>query len=142
MGNQSSIQRLNFEDIQEAIKDNTRYILINTLNDNLQQCLIPNTISINDEEKIINMLLSKNKSKKIIIYGKNANDMSIYDKYEQLYKLGFTNVYVYSGGLFEWLCLQDIYSDELFPTSKKELDILKYKPNSGLNKLFIMDSID
>ena len=142
MGNQSSIQRLNFEDIQEAIKDNTRYILINTLNDNLQQCLIPNTISINDEEKIINMLLSNNKSKKIIIYGKNANDMSIYDKYEQLYKLGFMNVYVYSGGLFEWLCLQDIYSDELFPTSKKELDILKYKPNSGLNKFFIMDSID
>lgn len=142
MGNQSSIQRLNFEDIQEVIKDNTKYVLINTLNENLQQCLIPNTIGINEEEKIINTLLSSNKSKKIIIYGKNANDMSIYDKYEQLSKLGFINVYVYSGGLFEWLCLQDIYSSELFPTSKKELDILKYKPNSGLNKLFIMDSID
>ena len=142
MGNQSSIHRLNFEDIQEVIKDNTNYVLINTLSENLQQCLIPNTISISDEEKIINTILSSNKSKKIIIYGKNTNDMSIYDKYEQLSKLGFINVYVYSGGLFEWLCLQDIYSDELFPTSKKELDILKYKPNSGLNKLFIMDSID
>jgi len=142
MGNQSSIHRLNFEDIQEVIKDNTNYVLINTLSENLQQCLIPNTISISDEEKIINTILSSNKSKKIIIYGKNTNDMSIYDKYEQLSKLGFINVYVYSGGLFEWLCLQDIYSSELFPTSKKELDILKYKPNSGLNKLFIMDSID
>jgi rhodanese-related sulfurtransferase len=142
MGNQSSIHRLNFEDIQEVIKDNTNYVLINTLSENLQQCLIPNTISINEEEKIINTILSSNKSKKIIIYGKNTNDMSIYDKYEQLSKLGFINVYVYSGGLFEWLCLQDIYSDELFPTSKKELDILKYKPNSRLNKLFIMDSID
>ena len=142
MGNQQSIQKLNFEDIQEAIKDNTRYVLINTLNVNLQQCLIPNTISINEEEKIINTLLSNNKSKKIIIYGKNMNDMSIYDKYEQLSKLGFINVSLYSGGMFEWLCLQDIYSAELFPTSKKELDILKYKPNSGLNKLFIMDSID
>ena len=142
MGNKSSIQRLNFEDIQEVTKDHTNYILINTMSDNLQQCLIPNTININEEEKIINMLLSNNKSKNIIIYGKNVNDMTIYDKYEQLSKLGFTNVYVYSGGLFEWLCLQDIYSAELFPTNKKELDILKYKPTSGLNKLFIMDSID
>jgi hypothetical protein len=42
-------------------------------------------------------------------------------------------VYVYTGGLFEWLMLQDIYGEKEFPTSKKELDILKYKPQKKLN---------
>ena len=65
--------------------------------------------------------------------------MTIYDKYEQLAKLGFRNIYVYPGGIFEWLCLQDIYSDELFPTTKKELDILKYKPLPVINTLLLTD---
>jgi hypothetical protein len=29
--------------------------------------------------------------------------------------------------------LQDIYGEKEFPTTKKELDILKYKPNKVLN---------
>jgi hypothetical protein len=37
------------------------------------------------------------------------------------------------GGIFEWLMLQDIYGEEMFPTNKKELDILKYKPVPILN---------
>ena len=86
---------------------------------------------------------SHNKDKNIVIYGTNVNDMSIYDKYEQLVKLGFRNVYLYPGGMFEWLCLQDIYSSELFPTTKKELDILKYKPPSKLNTYYLTnDSLD
>ena len=48
------------------------------------------------------------------------------------------NVFIYSGGMFEWLCLQDIYGNELFPTTKKELDILKYKPISNFSKLYLM----
>ena len=55
------------------------------------------------------------------------NDEKMYKKYEQLVALGFTNVYVYVGGMFEWLLLQDIYGSELFPTTSEELDILKYK---------------
>jgi len=142
MGNQQSMQRLNFEDIQHILTNHIKYTLINTLNSNLQDCLIPHTITSNNEESIINQLLSNNKSRYIVIYGKNSNDTTIYDKYEQLVKLGFTNIYVYPGGMFEWLCLQDIYSDELFPTNKKELDILKYKPDTQLNKLYITDGID
>ena len=142
MGNQSSIQRLNFEDIQESIKNKNNYIIINTLSNNSQDCLIPNTILSKNEETIINNMLSNNTNIKIIIYGKNANDMTIYDKYEQLIKLGFRNVYIYPGGMFEWLCLQDIYSEELFPTTKKELDILKYKPISHFKNLYITNNID
>jgi hypothetical protein len=141
MGNQtsSSTHRLNFEDIQEAIKNKERYLIINTLSSNNQACLLPNTIDFKQEESIVNQLLSSSMEKRIIIYGKNVNDMSVYDKYEQLIKLGFRHVYVYPGGLFEWLCLQDIYSSELFPTSKKELDILKYKPSSIFNTYYLMD---
>ena len=65
----------------------------------------------------------------------NCNDEKIYSKYNQLQSLGFYNVYIYTGGLFEWLMLQDIYSEKEFPTTKKELDILKYKPNKVLNNL-------
>jgi len=138
MGNQSSsIHQLNFEDIQEAIKNKGKYVVINTLSSNNQSCLLPNTIDLREEESIINKLLSTNKEKFIIIYGKNVNDATIYDKYEQLLKLGFLNVYIYPGGMFEWLCLQDIYSSDLFPTTKKELDILKYKPVSRFNTLYL-----
>lgn len=140
MGNQQSIQRFNFEDIQTAINNKDRYVIINTLAISEQQCLIPNTIIFTEEENIINELISNRNNKSIIIYGKNGNDMSIYDKYEQLSKLGLINIYIYPGGIFEWLCLQDIYGDELFPTTKKELDILKYKPSSNLNNLYITNN--
>ncbi len=82
-------------------------------------------------------MLNTNKNGHIVIYGKNSNDESIFKKSEQLTKLGFSNVYVYIGGMFEWLCLQDIYGDELFPTTKKELDILKYKPTNVMNKYYL-----
>jgi hypothetical protein len=57
----------------------------------------------------------------------NSADYSIFKKYDQLIKLGFYNIFIYTGGLFEWLLLQDIYNCELFPTTTKENDILKYK---------------
>jgi len=134
MGNTHSIQKINYEDIQFIIKNPETYILINTLNDSEQECLIPNTISIQKEVDIINKLIKNgNKQMKIIIYGKNCNDEKIYAKYNQLNSLGFYNVYIYTGGLFEWLILQDIYDETEFPTTKKELDILKFKSNKVFN---------
>jgi len=134
MGNTHSIQKINYEDIQFIIKNPETYILINTLNDSEQECLIPNTISIQKEVDVINKLIKNgNKQMKIIIYGKNCNDEKIYAKYNQLNSLGFYNVYIYTGGLFEWLILQDIYDETEFPTTKKELDILKFKSNKVFN---------
>jgi len=127
MGNNSSIKKINCEDMQKAVKNNEIYIIINTLDSFNQKCLIKNTIKVEEEEIIINNLLKKAKDKIIIIYGKNCNDDKVYKKYEQLIGLGFTNLYVYVGGMFEWLLLQDIYGNELFPTTSEELDILKYK---------------
>ena len=75
--------------------------------------------------------------KKIIIYGKNSNDETIYKKHKQLQELGFVNIYVYPGGLFEWLLLQDIYGQEDFPTTSQELDILKFKPVKQINQYLL-----
>jgi len=133
MGNTQTMKKINFEDMQTAIKNPEIYLIINTLPSAEQQCLIVNTVSVNDEEIIINKFLKENKNIIIIVYGKNSNDDSTNKKYQQLLSLGFYNIFVYTGGLFEWLLLQDIYGKELFPTTKKEFVILKYKPNQMLN---------
>jgi len=133
MGNTQAIAKINYEDMQTAVKNPEIYLIINTLPIKEQDCLILNTTFVENEEPIINKYMKENKSIRIIIYGKNCNDEAINKKYQQLVSLGFIHVYLYVGGLFEWLMLQDIYGDELFPTNKKQVDLLKYKPNAALN---------
>jgi hypothetical protein len=134
MGNSVSSQKINFEDMQNVCKNREAYILINTLPATEQNCLIFNTIAPQQEETIMNNFLQNGrKNMRIIIYGKNCNDDTANKKYEQLLKLGFRNVYIYVGGLFEWLLLQDIYGTSEFPTTSKQLDILKYKPHKRID---------
>jgi len=137
MGNSQSIQKINFEDMQTAYKNPEIYLLMNTLPLSEQICLISNTLTPQKEETLMNHYLNSNKNIRIIIYGRNSNDETIYKKYNQLLSLGFTNVYIYLGGLFEWLMLQDIYGFDDFPTTSRQLDILKYKPNQKLNISYI-----
>jgi len=130
MGNNQSINKLNYESMQNIINNNTsktNFLIINTLANDNQNCLIKNTIPANKEADQLNDKLNNDKNVNIVIYGENSCDDSIVKKYNQLYKLGFMNLYVYIGGLFEWLLLQDIYGDEEFPTTDKIIDILKYK---------------
>ena len=129
MGQQQSKQ-FNFEDVQQMIK-NKNTIIINVLPTSQQTCLIKNTLSINSEVKTMNELLKTNKSVNIIIYGKNTSDINVKKKQKQLISLGFYNVFIYMGGLFEWLLLQDIYGRDEFPTTSEELDLLKFKPPSN-----------
>jgi hypothetical protein len=136
MGNSQTTNKINFEDVQYILtKGRDNCILIHTLNEGEQDCLIPTTIKAEHEVALLNKLLKDgNKhSIKIIIYGRNSNDERVYKKYDQLISLGFIQVYIYIGGLFEWLLLQDIYGMKDFPTTKKELDILKYKPTKVFN---------
>ena len=138
MGNKMSIRKVGYEDVQFVIKHKKRnYILINTLTITEQNCLIPGTFAIKDEEAIINKNI--NNKINIIIYGKNANDESIFKKYEQLLTLGCGSVFVYTGGLFEWLLLQDIYGKDEFPTTSDELDILKYRSESFFNNRLLLE---
>ena len=133
MGNISSINKVNYAYVQKCIINaNDTILLINTLDYDKQECLIKNTISASNEEDLINKYLKRNKSIKILIYGENCSDNKVISKYNQLYKLGFVNLYVYLGGIFEWLLLQDIYGDDEFPTTSKIIDLLKY---GGINKI-------
>jgi len=115
----------NFEKIQYHIKNKS--ILINTLDANNQSCLISGTISIEEEIKLLNHYLKTNKTILIIIYGKNNSDLSVLQKHKQLLSLGFTNIALYLGGLFEWLLLQDVFGQEHFPTTTKTIELLNYK---------------
>ncbi len=137
MGNTPSINKIGFEDIQYIQKNNKCGILINTLNSNDQKCIISGTISPNNEEKVINDMINRDLLHTIIIYGRNNLDDTIYKKYQELVSLGFKNVYAYPGGIFEWMCLQDIYGFDEFKTTSRENDILKYKPMCKLNTLLI-----
>jgi len=135
MGNGTSALKINFEDIQEAIHDNNIY-LINTLPSDKQSCLILNTLEPTDEVNRMNhWMKSLASAPLIIIYGENSCDDTVGKKYLQLIKLGFKKVAIYSGGLFEWLLLQDIYGHELFPTKGSANDMLIYKGSSKKHAL-------
>tara|TARA_B100001109_G_C18669030_1_gene383253 strand:- start:119 stop:529 length:411 start_codon:yes stop_codon:yes gene_type:complete len=120
------VKKVGYERIQRLTNNS---ILLNTLENINQDILIINTlVSSGEEDYINNLIQNRDYTKEIVIYGKNACDESVIKKYIQLKNYGFTNLLIYAGGLFEWLLLQDIYGDELFPTTNKTLDILKYKP--------------
>tara|TARA_B100001093_G_C26302649_1_gene790096 strand:+ start:152 stop:559 length:408 start_codon:yes stop_codon:yes gene_type:complete len=135
MGSVNSINKINFEGMQNIVNNNTtkgKFIIINTLHVNNQDCLIKNTITPEREIEELNRYLKEDKKVNIVIYGENSSDEKVVSKYNQLYKLGFINLYVYVGGLFEWLLLQDIYGEDEFPTSNNIIDILKYKGKSKI----------
>jgi hypothetical protein len=132
MGNIQAIQSLkkvSFEDIIDTVyKSNNTYLLINTLPITEQDCLLLHTIPISREEGTINQLLTTNKMHPIIIYGKNTGDLSVLAKYKQLSKLGFSEIMVYPGGMFEWLLLQEAYGQEMFPTTTEPKDMYAFRP--------------
>jgi len=131
MGN-ASIQKYNFEDVQTILRENTPHIIINTLREDQQECILPKTISFLKEETIVNHYIQTNKNVPIVLYGLHCNDASVHKKYNQLITLGFSNVSIYVGGMFEWLLLQDIYGEEEFPTTSKEVNLLRFKPPSRI----------
>lgn len=113
MGNNYSIA--NYDDVKIAVS--SRGLLIHTM-DNKQQILIHGTITADCEEEAINFAIDKNEfDKLIVVYGKNTQALeSLVKKQKQLVSLGFKNVKMYIGGLFEWVLLQDIYGSKEFPT--------------------------
>ena len=133
----SLMSKINFEDVQLAIKRHD--ILINTLDAANQMCLILGTVAISIEEVLLNEHMRKDRAVTIILYGMNASDTTLVFKYDQLVALGFYNVHIYSGGLFEWLLLQDVYGFDAFPTTAKDGDILKYKGRSKLNPTLMLN---
>lgn len=134
---QTPIKRVDYEDIIHAIKHPESFLIINTLPIGEQQVLIKGTISYIEEETTINSFITNYTmdAVSIIIYGKNANDESAEKKYRQIQSLGFRDVFLYSGGLFEWILLQDIFGEVNFPTIGKVENLLKYKAPSMISQI-------
>ena len=111
------------------VKDRIRkdIILLNTMPMNRQDCLIKGTMKANYEEDYMNQLLKTNKNKEIILYGLHHTDLSVIKKYNQLKKLGFKNVHIYFGGMFEWLLLQEVFGTINFEIDGSLKDIIDYK---------------
>jgi hypothetical protein len=132
MGNMGSIERISFEDVQYCIRHG--YIIINTLPDDKQNVLIKGTIPASKEVEIINNIISKKEQTRtnIVVYGENACCEKLEKKANDLVKIGFQRVYIYIGGMFEWLILRDIYGEDDFPITRDELDILKFKPKNRI----------
>lgn len=131
MGNSNSSYDISFEDMLYSIKNN--YTILTTLTINECENIIQGTVTPNKEEDLINKLIDNYElNEPIIIYGKNTCDMEVMIKYKNLKTFGFTNIFIYRGGMFEWMMLQDIYGNDVFITTKNELDILKFKPQDIL----------
>ena len=120
-----SLPSYNYHQLQDRMK--TDIVLINTLPNTRQESLIKGTIKAFHEVDFMNKLLKTNKNKEIIVYGIHHTDLSVITKYNQLKKLGFKNVHIYFGGIYEWLLLQDVFSTINFQTDGIIENIVDYK---------------
>ena len=122
-------------EMQTILKTPEKYIIIHTLTSEYQDYVIPGTVQDTREESVINEMLTRIDipDKPIIIYGKNARDETVEVKANQLKSLGIHDISVYSGGMFEWLLLNEVYGHTEFPVKvqtdqiKKMHDIWKYR---------------
>jgi len=117
MGNSSSSALVNYEKIQQAKSKND--VLIHIMEDDQKLMMILGSLTANTETTKVNDMISRNEYEtNIMIYGRNDHDYDkLIAKHKQLKSLGFKHVYIYLGGMFEWLLLQDVYGVKEFPTT-------------------------
>jgi len=134
-----TFSKIGFEDVKYSIKYPETHILINTLSLDTQRNLILTTVPAEKEELVINHIIEdyRMKDMKIVIYGRNATDDTVEKKASQISNLGFSQVFLYCGGIFEWLLLQEIYGTSEFPTTdhNKTVDLLQYRPEKRFDFL-------
>jgi hypothetical protein len=137
--NTSQNKCVGFEDIKKIIScPKKEYLLINTMDADSQDVTIKSTLECDKEETTVNNVLNDYRvpDMPIVVYGKNCADMSVEKKREQLIGFGLKDVFIYYGGLFEWLLLNELYGDEEFPLQGNKcgnhVDILKYRPPNKL----------
>ena len=93
MGNQISINKISYEDIQFILKNPVQTLIISTLDHESQNCLIPKTIKMETEVTLINTHLTQ-KQIRIVVYGRNCND-EVYIKNIYSYKDSVLQMYMY-----------------------------------------------
>ena len=82
--------KIGYEDFLYILKNPDKYNIISTLSAENQECLIKNTLSIQNENYIFDNYIKEQKFNiKIIIYGSHSSDVSVDKKYKQLTEIGF-----------------------------------------------------
>ena len=116
MGNSTSSALVNYEKIQQSKANNN--VLIHIMEDD-QKLMILGSLTAYTETTKVNDMISRNEYEtEIMIYGRNDHDYDkLITKHKQLKSLGFKHVYIYLGGMFELLLLQDVYGFKEFPTT-------------------------
>lgn len=134
------IEKCSFEDIQSYINkkkanpmSNPNILLIHCLPSSIKNMIQFSLNSVDEVNKITENINNNNFNIIIILYGLNSNDTALVEKYNRLLEHGFERIYVYLGGLFEWLCLQDIYGSDEFPTTETDLDLFQYRPQRNIS---------
>jgi rhodanese-related sulfurtransferase len=137
MGNHLAARKLSFEDVQQFLQTPAdSFLLIHTLPEAEQHCLIMHTADARQEVERVNQLLEQRRFRTpVVVYGAHCNDDRVWVKQRQLSALGFERVFAYPGGLFEWMLLQDVFGADHFPTTRAELQLLKYKPPRELARI-------
>lgn len=109
---------LNFDDMKQAI--DRGYTICHIMEEADEGIIIKNTLSVKDEIKKINDFLQNDQlDGMIVLYGRNYTDIDkLAQRQKQLNSLGFMRVFIYVGGLYEWVLLQNVYGDKLFPTNR------------------------
>lgn len=116
-------------EMQTILKTPEKYIMIHTLTSEYQDYVIPGTVQDTREESVINEMLNRIDipDKPIIVYGKNVRDETPVTKANQLKSLGIREISIYSGGMFEWLLLNEVYGPTEFPV-KVQTDHYHHQP--------------
>ena len=123
------MNKADYEDLRNMSEET---VLISTFPETEQLVLIKGTTTVENELSSVETALRT--SCPIIVYGRNANDETICKKYRQLQRLGHKHVYVYFGGMWEWLLLQDVYGADEFETTSYG-EPLSFRPESDLRKI-------
>lgn len=124
MGVAASTTLVNYENVKQP-----NNVLIHIMEES-QKLLIAGSLTAEMETQRVNEMLSNYEyDTKIVVYGRNSRDYEkLLEKQKQLKSLGFRNVYIYLGGIFEWLLLQDVYGVKEFPTTPGiKPDLLLFK---------------
>lgn len=124
-GNSSAIKKIGHQYVKQT------KILITSMT--TPTYLIQGTIPVEEEELVVNEFIKQGKySTSITVYGMNSNDDTAMHKCEKLKGFGFTNIQLYTGGLFEWLLLGDIYGETNFPLHiplQMDINLLQFATN-------------
>ena len=129
MGASISFNVVNHQGVLDALKEGN--ILITVISNHTDATLIKGTLGEAEELRHVNEIIrKKNLDERIFVYGENCSDSRVYSKARQLKKLGLKEVFVYTGGIFEWMLLGEVFGQDQFPVHGRVTNVVDHAGES------------